>query len=134
MPSSLKNKELAWEFIKYCLSTREEPTFYKLTGLHSVYTVGVPVNIENYRKAAEFLSTGNSFGTYVLGYPGSYEGLDPDATVEEMEAMLAVNTVYAGAYNVDVQEYLDEFYVNGLTTAEQCAQEIQGRAEIWLNE
>ena len=134
MPSSLKNKELAWEFIKYCLSTREEPTFYKLTGFHWIYAVGVPVNIENYRKAVEYVSAGNSFGTFMLGYPGSYKGLDPDATVEDLEAMLSVNTVYAGAYNVDVQEYLDEYYVNDLTSAEKCAKKIQDRTYLWLNE
>ncbi len=38
-----------------------------------------------------------------------------------------MNTVYAGAYNVDVQEYLDEYYVNGLITAEECAKKIQDR-------
>ena len=75
------------------------------------------------------------------------EGLTPDpapvevtnpvisvATVEEMEAMLSVHTVYAGAYNVDVQEYLDEYYVNDLISAEECAQKIQDRTYMWLNE
>ena len=48
--------------------------------------------------------------------------------------MLTHDPVYADAYNVDVQEFLDEYYVNGLITAEECADKIQGRAEIWLNE
>ena len=129
MPSSMKDKELGWEFIKYCLSTREEPTCGS-----ELYTYGIPVNKENYRKAAEHVSTGGTYPDYSMGYPQSYPGLDPDATVEEMEAMLSVNTVYAGAYNVDVQEYLDEYYVNDLISAEECAKKIQDRTYMWLNE
>ena len=129
MPSSMKDKELGWEFIKYCLSTREEPTCGS-----ELYTYGIPVNKENYRKVAEHLSAGQSYPNYTFGFPKSYPGLDPDATVEEMEAMLSVNTVYAGAYNVDVQEYLDEYYVNDLISAEECAQKIQDRTYMWLNE
>ena len=83
---------------------------------------------------AEHLSAGQSYPNYTFGFPKSYPGLDPDATVEEMEAMLSVNTVYAGAYNVDVQEYLDEYYVNGLITAEECAKKIQDRTYMWLSE
>ena len=41
MPSSMKDKELGWEFIKYCLSTREEPTCGS-----ELYTYGIPVNKE----------------------------------------------------------------------------------------
>ena len=48
--------------------------------------------------------------------------------------MLSVNTVYAGAYNVDVQEYLDEYYVNGLITAQECVKKIQDRTYMWLSE
>ena len=129
MPSSMKDKELGWEFIKYCLSTREEPTCGS-----ELYTYGIPVNKENYRKVAEHLSAGQSYPNYTFGFPKSYPGLDPDDTVEEMEAMLSVNTVYAGAYNVDVQEYLDEYYVNGLITAQECVKKIQDRTYMWLSE
>ena len=37
-------------------------------------------------------------------------------------------------YSLDAGEYLEEFYQKGLTTPEECAEKIQGRAEIWLNE
>lgn len=40
MPSSLKNKELAWEFIKYCLSAREDPSVYELTGFRWLCSEG----------------------------------------------------------------------------------------------
>ena len=54
--------------------------------------------------------------------------------MELMDELLLGSSDNIGKYNVDVQDYLDEYYVNELTTAEECAQKIQGRAEIWLNE
>lgn len=44
MPSSLKNKELAWEFIKYCLSAREDPSVYELTGFRWLCSEGFYLN------------------------------------------------------------------------------------------
>ena len=52
----------------------------------------------------------------------------------DLDEILSYPLVPVDYYNVDVQDYLDEFYKNGLTTAEECAQKIQGRAEIWLQE
>ena len=51
-----------------------------------------------------------------------------------MDEIVGMDPVSLGKYRVGVQDYLDEFYVNGLTTAEECAEKIQGRTEIWLNE
>lgn len=134
IPESMKNKELAWEFIKYCLSTRNDPTFYELTGFHWPYVDrGFPVNKANYRKMVEYIAAGNVYGMSI-GYPGSYSGIDPEALLEELDEILMKNPVNLNAYGVDVRDFLDEFYDNGLITAEQCAQKIQGRAEIWLNE
>ena len=64
MPSSMKDKELGWEFIKYCLSTREEPTCGS-----ELYTYGIPVNKENYRKVAEHLSLASPIPTTPLVSP-----------------------------------------------------------------
>lgn len=135
MPESLQNKDLAWEFIKYCLSVREDPTFYELTGFRWPYvSQGFPLNKENYRKMVEYIAAGNAYGTSLIGYPGNYKGIDPEALLAELDEILTCDPVNVNAYNVNVQEYLDEFYVNGLITAEECADKIQGRAEIWLNE
>ena len=51
-----------------------------------------------------------------------------------MDELLTNDPVDLGKYNIDLQDYLDEFYINGLTTPEQAAEKIQGRAYIWLNE
>ena len=54
--------------------------------------------------------------------------------MDKVNEIFSLPLVNLNSYGVDVQEYLDEFYVNELITAEQCAEKIQGRAEIWLNE
>ena len=135
MPESLQNKDLAWEFIKYCLSVREDPTFYELTGFRWPYvSQGFPLNKENYRKMVEYIAAGNAYGTSLIGYPGNYKGIDPEALLAELDEILTCDPVNVNAYNVNVQEYLDEFYVNGLITAEECAKKIQDRTYMWLME
>ena len=62
------------------------------------------------------------------------ESLDIDLVTDKVNEIFSLPLVNLNSYGVNVQEYLDEFYVNELTTAEQCAEKIQGRAEIWLNE
>ena len=135
VPTSMPDKELAWAFIQYCLSDREDPTFYQLNGFHWEYVnSGFPVNRENYRKMVEYIADGNVFGSVLKGYPGSYAGIDPEALVAQVDDVLTHDPVYADAYNVDVQEFLDEYYVNGLITAEECAKKIQDRTYMWLME
>ena len=135
MPTSLKNKELAWAFIKYCLSERDDLTFdrYGYNGC-AYYCNGIPVNRAMYRLMAEDMPNYvKSEGT--VGFAlYQFEEVDGQAMEGLMDNILAMAPVSLGTYNLDVGDYLDEFYVNGLTTAEECAGKIQGRAEIWLNE
>lgn len=136
MPQSLKNKELAWEFIKYCLSRREDITFdhFGYTGQHYYTHSGIPVTRSNYRKimedAPEDLSRLGAAGLEHLHFD-PVDGADMEAYMDEL---LTNDPVDLGKYNIDLQDYLDEFYINELTTPEQAAEKIQGRAYIWLNE
>ena len=92
------------------------------------------MNRVNYRNMAEYASTGNAISGFVIGYPGAYRDLDPDALVAEMDRILSHNPVCMDFYPLDVQEYLDEYYVNDLISAEECAKKIQDRTYMWLNE
>ncbi len=47
---------------------------------------------------------------------------------------MALPLINSKVYVIDMNEYLTEFYDNKLTTPEQYAEKIQGRAYIWLNE
>ena len=60
--------------------------------------------------------------------------IDGEALAQKMDEYLSMGLVNRKLYSPDVQEYLDEFYNSCLTTAEQCAEKIQGRVDIWLHE
>ena len=138
MPASMKNKELAWEFMKYCISEREDLTFNgydDFPGTDTFFTsIAIPVNKPNYGRMAEEsveqVKFVNGNGYEVL----NFEPVNGEEIVAFMDEVLSHSPVNIGKYNVDVQEFLDEYYVNELITAEECAGKIQGRVEIWLNE
>ena len=137
-PASMKNKELAWEFMKYCISEREDLTFNgydDFPGTDTFFTsIAIPVNKPNYGRMAEEsveqVKFVNGNGYEVL----DFEPVNGEEIVAFMDEVLSHSPVNIGKYNVDVQEFLDEYYVNELITAEECADKIQGRVEIWLNE
>ena len=133
IPSSMKEKELAWEFIKYCMGDREETRFIQ-AGYQWDYTWNIPTNRANWKQIVQRVSGGIGFGTSNAGVSSNFNGADVDQVLADLDEVLSYPLVPIYYYNVDVQDYLDEFYKNGLTTAEECAQKIQGRAEIWLNE
>ena len=138
MPASMKNKELAWEFMKYCISEREDLTFNgydDFPGTDTFFTsIAIPVNKPNYGRMAEEsveqVKFVNGNGYEVL----DFEPVNGEEIVAFMDEVLSHSPVNIGKYNVDVQEFLDEYYVNELITAQECADKIQGRVEIWLNE
>ena len=133
IPSSMQNKELAWEFIKYCMSDREDTRFIQ-AGYQWDYTTNIPMNRANWEQMVQRISDGIGFGSSRAGVSNNYNGADVDQVLADLDEVLSYPLVPVDYYNVDVQDYLDEFYKNDLTTAEECAGKIQGRAEIWLNE
>ena len=133
MPTSMKNKDLAWEFIKYCMNEREDTRFNQ-DGYSWDYTDYIPISKANWKQIVERVSSGIGISGSMATAPNTFNGIDVDAVMNELESVVSNPLIPVDYYNVDVQDYLDEFYKNGLTTAEECAQKIQGRAEIWLNE
>ncbi|MDY4668793.1 MAG: extracellular solute-binding protein [Oliverpabstia sp.] len=132
IPSSCENPDLAWEFIKYCISPREEDRMdFAHLGSPTPYTSDLPLSKTNlYYNLKDLVENGNT--GLIVNY--QFEDFDRDSIMDKVNEIFSLPLVNLSAYGVDVQEYLDEFYVNELTTAEQCAEKIQGRAEIWLNE
>ncbi len=138
MPASLQNKELAWEFIKYCMAERENLGFsssYGYTGQHYYMHDAMPVNKANFYKMAQKVPqdvTGVFGGTAIeLLRP---QEVDLDAMAWYMGQVLARDPVDLGKYAIDLQEDLDKYYVNELITPQMCAEKLQARTEIWLYE
>ncbi len=132
IPSSCENPDLAWEFIKYCISPREKDRMdFSHLGNPCHYTNDLPLSKTNlYYSLEDLVENGNN--GCIVNY--QFEPFDIVAVIDQLNEIFSLPLVNLNSYNVDVQEYLDEFYINELTTAEQCAEKIQGRSEIWLNE
>lgn len=131
--SCCREPELAWEFIKYCLSTREAAELSMMVDYNGS---GICTNRQNQWLTAQKkrLSMAgqpeyNNLGWYWVSDPA------PEAMSAALDRLLSVPLINAKLYNMeDVNGYLDEFLVHRLTTAEQCAQKLQEQAYIWLNE
>ena len=132
IPSSCKDPDLAWEFIKYCIRPREKERMdFAYLGWAIPYTHRLPISKTNLYYHLQDLAED---GTTGLAMTYQFEPFDVDAVTDQLNEILSLPLVNLNAYGFDVQDYLDEFYVHELTTAEQCAKKIQGRAELWLNE
>ena len=132
IPSSCKNPDLAWEFIKYCISPREKDRMdFSHLGNPCFYSNNLPLSKTNLYYSLEDLVENGNRGC-IVNY--QFEPFDIAALIEQLNEIFSLPLVNLNSYGIDVQEYLDEFYINELTTAEQCAEKIQDRAEIWLNE
>lgn len=88
----------------------------------------------NWEQIIQRVSDGTGFSTGISGVPNNFNGVDVAQVLEDTQFIVSQPLVPIDRYHIDVQDYLDEFYINGLVTPEQCAEKIQGRAEIWLNE
>ena len=135
VPSSMKNPDLAWAFISYCLGERESTILTSEQSFGSLlYSQNAPLNKKNFALLAEEFSTvpGTIGYEQLVGKTG--KEIDGEALAQKMDEHLSMGLVNRKLYSPDVQEYLDEFYNSGLTTAEQCAEKIQGRVDIWLHE
>ena len=132
IPSSCKNPDLAWEFIKYCISPREKDRMdFSHLGNPCFYSNDLPLSKTNLYYSLEDLVENGNRGC-IVNY--QFEPFDIAVVIDQLNHIFSLPLVNLNSYDVDVQEYLDEFYVNELITAEQCAEKIQDRAEIWLNE
>ncbi|MCI9192502.1 MAG: hypothetical protein HFE92_03750 [Acutalibacter muris] len=132
IPSSCTSKGLAWEFIKYCISPRsEELVTFSHLGSPGLYTSDIPLSKTNFQNNLKYYAQ-NDDGNNIVVY--NLDSVDVEAVTKKLEQVLSLPLVNSGSYGIDVQEFLDEYYVNGLGTAEQCAKKIQDRVNIWLHE
>ena len=133
VPVSMKNQPLAWEFIRYCISARDrEYLDFAEMGSSAAYTNRIPLCKTTFQNMLADIDQ-NGLHDLSVGY-SDFDTIDPAAMTEMMDRILDRPIVNIDLYSVDVDEFLLEFYDNGLTTPEQCAEKMQGRAYIWLNE
>ena len=129
----MQDKELAWEFIQYCAGDREDPRMDENS--HPwYYTYYFPANRHNMAAMAEDAADGTGLRMVEEGFATSVWELDQQEYLDRLEELLSKPLVFLPYYEVDTQEFFDELVVNRLTTPEQCAEKIQDRVTIKLNE
>ena len=133
LPSSMQNKDLAWEFIKYCVGERDDPRVYG-NGPPHYYTPYFPINRHNLATMAEDVSNGEGLGSTNAPFDTGIFGMDPQTYIDAVEELFTGPMVPVEYYEIDTQEFIDEMYLQRLTTPEECAEKIQGRVTIKLNE
>ena len=133
MPSSMQNKDLAWEFIKYCIGEREDPRVYG-NGPPHYYTPYFPINRYNLATMAEDVTNGEGLGSTSAPFDTGIFGMDPQLYIDAVEELFTGPMVPVEYYEIDTQEFIDEMILQHFITPEECAEKIQGRATLQLNE
>ena len=133
LPSSMQNKDLAWEFIKYCVGEREDPRIYGDGPIH-YYTRYFPINRYNLATMAEDVTNGEGLGSTNAPFDTGIYGMDPQLYIDAVEELFTGPMVPMEYYEIDTQEFIDEMILQHFITPEECAEKIQGRATLQLNE
>lgn len=143
IPASMKNPDLAWKFISYCIRERDSMTVggenLNIDGINyftgNYFTTRIPINKKNVAHEMDFLkSSGLAYQSSALVPTFKRSDINGAMCAQKLDEFLAMPLVNSKTYVIDMSEYLTEFYENKLTTPEQCAEKIQGRMDIWLHE
>ena len=126
IPSSGENKELAWEFLKFMADEQDydslniRPEFPEMQ-YSALHFDGIPINRVNFQNVCKKIYNETTSEMFFEKF---------DGFVKKM------NMFHFSDDNLCVAlgEIQSEFYDNNLITAEECAQQIQERAEIYLKE
>lgn len=125
VPTSCSNPELAWEFIKFCISPLDEENGEDPSTAHYKADVTKSFTISRANLAA-FAEHFRSFGN-----------ADFDTCLTKLETRIAeINDLYIYTMNarIVVEPILEQFYDYGTITAEECARQMDERLFLYLNE
>ncbi len=124
IPKSCTQPELAWEFLKFCISLPEDPQKFSPVSDDGVDVTNgqLPVNRE-------------CLSTYAKLY-GTFSGEGTETEEKLVKLLEDVNRSNTGMGNVEivVTPIMQEYYEKHLLSAEECAKQMQDRADIYLKE
>lgn len=142
-----ENKELAWEFLKYCISPREIPVFeneeeefLKYAMMHQGW---VPINIENFYTSFRF-NFENDIKKYPeIGLEAKWKFTNEEEkerriqdTLDQIHEWNQERDILVGNWELStlLKEALNNYYYYDLATAEETAKIIQNKVFTYLNE
>ena len=124
VPKSCSNPELAWEFIKFCISPLDEENGEKASNVDKSATgFGFPLAKKNLALYAQMYRT--------FGYAVSDASL---AKLEERIEEISIFAFYIQGVETLSTSIVSQYYDYGFITAEECAKQIDERAYLYLNE
>ena len=125
VPKSCTQPELAWEFIKSCIAAPETPGLYSPTGSYEGVDVSggkLPVNRDNLVTYAKLYGTFNQEDSPLL------------EKLADVLGQISTSGKGTGPLEQLVTPTMMEFYENKTISAEECAKQMQEKAELYLNE
>ncbi len=127
IPANAKSPDLTWEFVKYLMAENDSPMFVDEEGHNDglKFVGSIPINrknLENYHKymGAEYGASEESIDNFIL-YVNEVLTNPIRANFNFSQLMTPLNELHMDFYN-------------GLMTAEECAEAMQERAEIYFAE
>lgn len=125
VPTSCSNQELAWEFIKFCISPLDAENGE--TPITTYYKVGdakyFPVSKKN---LAAFAEQERAFGD--VDFASSLSKLE--VRIGEIEDLF----IYTRNARLTVEPILEQYFDYGTISAEECARQMDERLFLYLNE
>lgn len=137
---SCENKELAWEFLKYCISEKQPPETLEHEAVMDYtgqFHAWVPINIQNFYHS--FTLECNYYRSIMTDVTNWKQGDPQQLTEQAVEQIHAWNLQRNFACSETeifglLQEELNNYYQYDLATAEETAKSIQTKMSIFLNE
>lgn len=129
-PASMKNPELAWRFMSYCLQEREN---VRIKG-NWVFTSGIPLNKKNITPLTKSLKGDAYYYVYERALGLLMNQYDPDITIQKINEYLGMPLICTKLYSLNTETILENFYSEKSLPAERCAEELQKAAEVSFNE
>ena len=135
-----ENKELAWEFLKYCISEKQPPESLEHEAVMDYtgqFHAWVPINIQNFYHS--FTLECNYYRSIMTDVTNWKQGDPQQLTEQAVEQIHEWNLQRNFACSETeifglLQEELNNYYQYDLATAEETAKSIQTKMNIFLNE
>lgn len=143
IPQSSSNKELAWEFLKYCISEKEKSDFQNKEEellYFMMYQGWIPINIDNFYTSFRY-----SFENEIERIEKA--GIDVKWKSDNKEELINKTLDQINQWNLErnkvvsdfelwilLKSDLENYYYYDLATAEETARIIQNKVFTYLNE
>ena len=143
VPTSCADPDLAWEYLKFCVAPVEEASYYSIyqpEGSVDIAYGSFPLAKQNlaaygevYAKAAVYQKTKGKIDGFD---PTTMDSAVPEGLLSQLEQVFSSYTLgdTLGRVGDILLPVMQQYYDTDTLSAQECAEELQGKVEIWLSE